>query len=160
MFNRYNLNNLEALFKDFLVSGIKKSKNTIKNYLSDVRHFFGWIETVKQPTDFFHLSETDIEKYKKYLTDNAIPRRTINRRLSAIRKLCFFCEQTGILEKNPSKQVTNISPIEGKIQNQNHISTVINEFHNDLISEGISTAATKNYINEIQRFFSEVKNYG
>lgn len=154
MFNRYNLNNLEALFKDFLVSGIKKSKNTIKNYLSDVRHFFGWIETAKQLRDFFYLSQTDIEKYKKYLVDNAIPRRTINRRLSAIRKLCFFSEQIGILQKNPSKQVANISLVERK-ENPNHISTVINEFHNDLIAEGISTATAKNYINEIRQFFLE-----
>jgi hypothetical protein len=41
MENRYNFYNLEASFKNFLLAG-NKLPVTIKNYLSDLRHFLGW----------------------------------------------------------------------------------------------------------------------
>lgn len=42
MTKTYNLYNLEAPFKEYLVAGNQKDVS-IKNYLSDFRHFAGWV---------------------------------------------------------------------------------------------------------------------
>ncbi len=165
MFYRYNLNNLEALFKDYLVSGIKKGhsyhKNTIKNYLSDIRHFLGWfVQDIKEKEKSFSLSESHIERYKKYLTTNNLPLRSINRRLSSLRKFCFFCLEAKILNTNPAKNMKNISVLKNKNAEIKNISSLIDDFQHDLKAEGLSHNLIENYTQDIRKFFSEVTHYG
>ncbi len=124
MANDYNFYNLEAPFKLFLVSGNKKiSPISIANYISDLRHFFGWIVlTIKNselpinfsPDDYQQifsqfLTKEIIAEYTAYLKENFIPLGTINRRLSTLRKFCAFCISQGWLKANPAKQIANIS---------------------------------------------------
>ncbi|MFH0979755.1 MAG: site-specific integrase, partial [Candidatus Roizmanbacteria bacterium] len=120
----YNLYNLEPQFKDFLVAG-NISPVSLKNYLSDFRHFAGWIELYLRShpqkkltsTNFnkFQLISTEtISEYRSYLLENNLPRKTINRRLSTIRKFCFFCISQGWLKENPGKKISNIGYKEGK----------------------------------------------
>jgi site-specific recombinase XerD len=122
MNNEYNLSILEALFKDHLVAE-KVSKVTIKNYRSDVKYFINWfyvyirgyIETVGGEEnevsliEVFILHSTNglIEEFKSYLIASNIPLKTINRRLSSIRKFYAFCVKRGYLTDNPSLSVTN-----------------------------------------------------
>ena len=56
---QYNFYNLEASFIRFLNSGNRDlSKVTIKNYISDLRHFFGWfIFRLKASQDYTHYVE-------------------------------------------------------------------------------------------------------
>src|SRR3989339_450138 len=117
----YNLYNLEPQFKSFLTAG-NVSPITIKNYLSDFRHFAGWLEHhnstdfQKQPvsTNFnqFQLISTRIiSEYRSYLVKNNLPHKTINRRLSALRKFFSFCISQGLMKENPAKQISNISHV-------------------------------------------------
>jgi site-specific recombinase XerD len=118
----YNLYNLEALFKNYLNAEIN-SRITIKNYLSDLRHFIGWailklpreawshsagkIEEITSE-EFVSLIESQlIEEYKQYLITNNIPPKTINRRLSTLRKFFAFCISQGWRKDNPAKKVAN-----------------------------------------------------
>ncbi|HLD27032.1 MAG TPA: site-specific integrase [Patescibacteria group bacterium] len=165
MVYRYNLNNLEALFKEYLISGIKKNqplhKNTVKNYLSDIRHFLGWFsQSVKESDAFFSLSRSHIEAYKKYLIANNLPARTVNRRLSTVRKFCFFCTEAKILHINPSKGIGNICTEKIRKIKDTTISSLINDFRHELISEGLSANSIKICIRDIENFFSEVAHYG
>lgn len=160
MNKRYNLNNLEALFKDFLLSGIKKSKNTIKNYLSDLRHFLGWFQKMTKDNNTFFLYESDIEEYKKYLFDSEFPIKTVNRRLSTIRKFCFFCVRRGILRHDPSITLKNISPQKILHNKIDDMVSIMDTFRNDLISEGLPNQVIKNHLKDMNEFFFEVKNYG
>jgi len=120
MDQRYNLDNLEALFKQYLLAG-NNSTLTIKNYLSDLRHFIGWailkfkVQSSKfkvnqlVPEEFVTLIETPlIEEYKQYLISNNIPQKTINRRLSTLRKFFTFCIHQGWRQDNPAKKINNL----------------------------------------------------
>lgn len=106
----YNQSNFEALFKEFLLSGIKE-KNTVKNYLSDLRHFLGWLNQRAKNDSLINLiTVINLGLYKNYLVQNKIPIATINRRLSTIRQFCYFCQvHLGLLKDNPAKNLTNVS---------------------------------------------------
>ena len=117
MVKTYNLYNLEAPFKEYLDAGNQKAIS-IKNYLSDVRHFFGWlilyfrshkIQIESEATITQFITGKVISEYRSYLSENNIPHKTINRRLSTIRKFCSFCISQGWMKENPAKQIANIS---------------------------------------------------
>src|SRR3989338_4772842 len=108
MSDTYNLYNLEAPFKQYLLAVNHKSVS-IKNYLSDIRHFFGWMTLYSKSKQLISIiDEKSIIEYKSYLSENNIPHKTINRRLSTIRKFCSFCISQGWLKENPAKQISNI----------------------------------------------------
>src|SRR3989338_8207272 len=114
----YNLYNLEAPFKEYLLAGNQKPVS-VRNYLSDIRHFFGWITLYLKSNNFVAGEKTSplqklvtsnsISEYKSYLESNNIPHKTINRRLSTIRKFCSFCISQGWMKENPAKKISNIS---------------------------------------------------
>lgn len=82
----------------------KKSHSTVKNYLSDLNHFFLW--TAKQ-TPFTNqnlvniLSEQLLHTYITYLKLSHTSTSVINRRQSSIKKLTKFCFEQGYIPQNP-----------------------------------------------------------
>ena len=111
MQNQYNLYNFEAQFTNYLIAE-NVAPSSVKHYQSDVRHFLGWIssaDNTKVTLDSSHISfsEEVIESYIKYLTANNIPSKTINRRLSSLRKFGSFCISQGWMAENPAKHVKN-----------------------------------------------------
>ncbi len=132
MDQQYNLYNLEASFRNWLLAGNKKIQPiSINNYLSDLRHFLGWLvfklknenieidfsDMAKLAVLTSNLTESTLAQYKGYLNDNNIPDRTVNRRLSTLRKFCSFCISQGWLKENPAKSIKNnsfvaLSPLE------------------------------------------------
>jgi len=144
---RYNLDNFEASFREFLQNeGV--SLPTLKNYLSDHRHFWGWYTFYlhskhddnlndKITSRFSLASMIDFEAvscYKDYLETNALPIKTINRRLSTLRKFCSFCISQNWMRENPAKQVTNITPIVGYVEIASS-ADVRRPSRNDMLSE-------------------------
>jgi site-specific recombinase XerD len=143
MNNEYNLSILEALFKDHLLAE-KVSKVTIKNYRSDVKYFINWFyvyvraylesvggeDATVSLIEVFILHSTNglIEEFKQYLIASNIPLKTINRRLSSIRKFYAFCVKRGYLAENPSLSVSNhkdqVSSLPGRVkieEKDNHV---------------------------------------
>ena len=119
MVHPYNLYNFEAPFKKYLIAGNAKPVS-IKNYLSDFRHFAGWITNTQQNAvdkdeEISSLQELltagTIAEYKNYLTANHIPPKTINRRLSTMRKFCSFCITQGWIKENVAKKIGNVGSI-------------------------------------------------
>lgn len=117
----YNLYNFEPKFSKYLHSQAY-SDVTIRNYLSDLRHFFGWLTikinagTInnKAPTDEFGALQSSfdsicVQEYRSHLFKNEVPEKTINRRLSTLRSFSEFCVQQGWLKENPTKHLLNIS---------------------------------------------------
>ena len=126
MSETYNLYNLEAPFEEYLVAGNQKAVS-IKNYLSDVRHFFGWlilyfksnkIQIESEATITQFITVKVISEYRSYLSENNIPHKTINRRLSTIRKFCSFCISQGWMKENPAKQILNIGGLKEVVSNE------------------------------------------
>lgn len=120
----YNLHILQALFKDFLIAE-KTSKITMKNYLSDIRHYLSWTaykfsnltsnsdliedEEIGLIDQFIAFSDKRLVlDYVSHLQANNIPISTINRRLSTLRRFYSFCEKRGILQHNPTHSIRNL----------------------------------------------------
>ena len=174
--NQYNLYNLEASFKKFLISGNKNiTLITLKNYLSDLRHFFGWLFfKLKSNSQYSQIVDTSnisalisktfntllIEQYKVYLLENNVPLKSTNRRLSTIRKLCKFCLSQGWIKENPSKDITNVSLVKHHISKYyiHNISSEIitNEYKKALQSQKIKINNINNQINDVNEFFSVI----
>ena len=85
----YNLYNLEPKFKSFLLA-VNISAISLRNYLSDIRHFFGWLVSTEKyqnngssiEDNIKALNRGLIEEYRNYHR-SSLPVKTINRRLSA-----------------------------------------------------------------------------
>lgn len=94
-------------FRDFLASQ-KVSKITANNYISDILGFAKWYEQAILPTldsplaskgGFYLITQSVLTDYKDRLTDiqNAAP-RTINRKLSALRRYLDFASKKGFID--------------------------------------------------------------
>lgn len=139
MQNQYNQYNLEAPFRTYL-SAENISPISLKNYLSDLRHFLGWFQGEQSSSAFtVHSSQngavvqefsTDsgvthdpqngllaaitpniIAEYKSYLSANGVPTKTVNRRLSTLRKFFTFAISQGWTKENPAKKISNIASL-------------------------------------------------
>lgn len=110
----YNLSNLEASFRSFLIA-VNQSKVSISNYISDLRYYHAWYfahntnDSIENINFVTFLSISNITSYKNYLVENNIPDKSINRRLSTLRKLCSFCISQQVLAHNNAKKVSNIN---------------------------------------------------
>jgi len=156
MDKQYNFYNFEASFKKFLLAE-NVSPITLKNYLSDLRHFLGWtILKIKaqnkknfenlSPLEFLNqIDESLVEEYKNYLVVNAIPAKTINRRLSTLRKFFSFCISQGWLKENPAKKIQNL-----KLK----IDSIISSFALSLEKENLDQKTIKSYLEVVQDFLS------
>ena len=152
----YNFYNFEASFKKFLLAE-NVSPITLKNYLSDLRHFLGWtilklkVQNKKNfenlsPLEFLNqIDESLVEEYKNYLVVNSIPAKTINRRLSTLRKFFSFCISQGWLKENPAKKIQNL-----KLK----IDSIISSFALSLEKENLDQKTIKSYLEVVQDFLS------
>jgi len=128
---QYNLYNFEALFKQYLVTE-NISPISSKNYLSDIRHFFGWLtfklktqikdQLIDEKNIIGLINYEIVLEYKSYLSDNNLPLKTVNRRLSTVRKFCSFCISQRWMKENPAKKIQNLTLPAGRqefrVQNQ------------------------------------------
>lgn len=199
MDQRYNLDNLEASFKQWLLAGIEKTRNdakkevklpamaenktltpiSVKNYLSDLRHFLGWLTFYlkshfpnKQISINLNLSQfissyltiETVEAYKTYQVENSLPIKTINRRLSTLRKFFSFCISQGWMKENPAKRVSNIAsshlsvtPAKAGIHNkwippQGRDKEILYQFQQALQKENLDQSTIKSYLEDVREF--------
>ena len=112
MEKRYNLAQLSSILRQIITSqGPSLSKVTIKNYVSDLRHFLSWFQSSKIDAGSNGnqletlLSSSTLETYVSRLQVTSTPRTTINRRLSSIRLLSQFCAANNLAKNN---QIANV----------------------------------------------------
>jgi site-specific recombinase XerD len=114
MLKTYNLCNIEANFRIFLENE-SYSPITIRNYLSDFRHFKGWCNqyhsiNIEAPeADLGLITPQVINSYKIGLQNEGNPLKTINRRLSCLRTFFHFAHTQGWITHTPLKHVSNLS---------------------------------------------------
>ncbi|MBI2641514.1 site-specific integrase [Candidatus Roizmanbacteria bacterium] len=101
----YNVFYLQALFEKRLLAE-NLSSVTVKNYLSDLRFFLGWINADQNSVNL--ISTKDIEEYKSFLNNSHFPIKTINRRLSTVRKFFTICLEQKLIYTNPTIGLTNV----------------------------------------------------
>lgn len=122
----YNKYNLEASFKKYLIAE-NISQDSIKNYLSDLRYFLGWSHSYLRKNGKMNDSSPDkknidinvvlvaelttelIEAFKRDMVQTSLPRQSINRRLSTIRKFGQMCVFNKWVHHNPGSFIKSVS---------------------------------------------------
>ncbi len=133
---------------------------SLKNYRSDLNHFLGWlilrvrstgayIESLTESIPF--LSPDQASAYRKYMSDNSFPVKTINRRLSTLRHLSKFLVDSQILDSNFMMGIANINLNSKK---KPDVNPILGDFRSYLESEKVSPNTIKNYLSDIKHFVS------
>ncbi|HEY3373939.1 MAG TPA: tyrosine recombinase XerC [Candidatus Aquicultor sp.] len=96
----------EALdrFVTFLAAERNLSENTVDAYGSDIRQFLGYIN--EAGIDYTKVTYKTLRNYLGYLQVKKIGRRSISRKLSAIRAFYAYSNRTGAVDVNPAELVS------------------------------------------------------
>ncbi len=95
--------NLLSQFKNYLKQQ-KKSHSTIKNYLSDLNHFFIWVANhlPQNQTSLPNIiTSTNLKAYQNYLKLTQTSSSVIKRRTSSLKTFARFATSTNLLSHNP-----------------------------------------------------------
>ena len=134
---------------------------TIKNYLSDLRYFLAWLQYKKQLSFEDKLSFLNsitpelLLNYKEDLIKSKVSSKTINRRLSTLRKFFSFCISQGWIEENPAKKVRNIQKTSNKSKNL-LTEPMLEEFESYLNNLGLNKAQKKKIADDVNEFIQIV----
>jgi len=150
------------------------TRKTIKNYVSDLRHFSKWLHS--QNLDLTSLQGGEINNYLAFLAKSGTPRSTVKRRLSSLRKFeQFWQEQIAVSpgqsnlvasQNNQTKSLGNANLVATKplnvptsnpgIKSKNPSSLVrervLAEFEQALIDSDCKENSVKNYLADIGIF--------
>ena len=107
--NQYNASNIEASFRLYLSAENQNlSPISIKNYISDTKHFVAWLMTTPCGVDDRDLIEridnSLVTQYIRHLTELQLPSSTFNRRISSLRRFVSFLKEKELTQATiPSK---------------------------------------------------------
>jgi len=166
---------LPRFFRTHLISQ-GCSSLTVKNYLSDVKNFFDWLaqktgihyQVVGEAIFGIFTQETILE-YQQDLLTAKTPSSTINRHLSALRKLGEFARNQGWLLENPAAKIGNVTakqyrfsggdrlPAEVSVQTKGALpewTILLDDFRNYLEKEKTNPLTIKNYLSDLRHFLA------
>jgi len=165
-----NLPNNSEILKQFasflLESGL--SSVSIKNYLSDTRHFFRFLE-LKKENDLDKVFQSITKYINEYSRDQVTlltPKATTNRRLASIRRLGTFLKSTFNVSENLSETKVdhNASPSSLNSTELNQLlktnssaissQKILDQFKQQLINEKKTHSTVKNYLSDLYHYFS------
>ena len=140
----------QQILQDFAkyLAASSTAVGTIKNYASDISHFFSFLSSgsqyVSPLTLPFILTPSFLLQYKNHLSSS--PLATANRRLSSLRKFCQFAIASGVVASIDLSQLTNISPAISPSPEQK----LLTKFKTHLQSQGASSNTIKNYTSDVR----------
>jgi site-specific recombinase XerD len=153
---------LDSIKNEFVkyLESLGISPKSHKNYRSDLSHFIGWailkirsfgsyVESLSEVVPFltFDLAKS----YKNYMTENSVPVKTVNRRLSTLRHLSRFLTATQIIDLDFMSGIENVGI--GAKEKPN-MDPVVNDFRAFLEAEKVSSSTIKNYLSDIKQFLT------
>jgi len=150
------MKNYQVLLEKFQqkLKSKKLSKVSIKNYVSDIRHFFQW--TAKN--NFLHLNANLFNTYKSHLISQKTPTKSINRYLTSLRQLGKFLKQEKITMFNPSQSIKNEFKNPDYLVSKSRFSIksglLLEKFKKELLKEKLKPATIKNYLTDIKQFLN------
>lgn len=140
MSQRYNFFYFEAEFKKYLVAG-NAEPSTVKNYLSDLHFFFSWIKNTQSIDEIAYselpevFSHSLIRTYYSYLITSPNASKTVDRRISTVRKFFRLCMDQQWINSNPVDQFDKgnqrdekeevVTLYKGVLQSKNYSNTEI-----------------------------------
>jgi len=166
---------LPKFFRTYLISQ-GCSPLTVKNYLSDVKNFFDWLATktgihyqVAGKAIFGIFTKETILEYQQDLLSAKTPPSTINRHLSALRKLGEFARNQGWLSENPAVKIGNVTAKQYRFSGGGRLSAevsaqtkgtlpewtnLLGDFREYLEKEKTSSLTIKNYLSDLRHFLA------
>lgn len=135
------------------------SAKSLKNYRSDINHFSQWLilKVKSLGTSVESFSETIpflqpqvSSEYKEFLSENKIPVKTVNRRLSTLRHLSRFLFSSKIVDFDFMKGQTNVTEAEV------NSAEIVNHFAKFLEKEKVSQSTSKNYLSDVRQLFQSL----
>jgi site-specific recombinase XerD len=141
--------NLLTAFQDFLFSQKNPpTRVTVKNYLADIRRFIRWYES-RGVGEFTPAEVTTalINRYREDLSDTSP--RSAERYMSSLRKFFSFLHTTELISSNPFRLIAEAEKKEPAPDPWQLI-----KFKEFLYREGISPISSKNYVLDLEQFFT------
>ncbi len=153
---------LDTIKKAFIkyLDSLGISSKTHKNYRSDLNHFTAWVilkirsfgSYAQTLSDCVPFLNNDIAKdYRNYLTENKIPVKTINRRLSTLRHFSRFLFSENMTDSNFMDGLENSGvDVSRKLSG----GSIAEEYKAFLEAEKASKNTIKNYMSDVKQFLS------
>lgn len=85
--------------------GRQLSPHTVAAYRRDLEQFREWLDTQRGPWDWDEVDRLDLRSYLGHLSRRGLARRTMARKLSAIRTFYRWLHREGVVEANPARTV-------------------------------------------------------
>ncbi len=89
----------------YIEEGRQLSPNTVSAYRRDLDQFSTWLDTQRSTWSWHELDRLDLRSYLGHLNRRGLARRTISRKLSAVRSFFRWLHREGIVEANPARTV-------------------------------------------------------
>jgi site-specific recombinase XerD len=148
---------LPDFFKLYLTTQ-KTSPVTVKNYLTDINHFLGWLAAktgihhqIAGKAIFGLFTRETLNEYKTDQIANT-PLSTINRRLSALRRFGQFAKFQNWIGENPANKVANANVQFTSEESKPTSEVLLKNFQKHLVEEKVSPVTIKNYLSDLRHF--------
>ncbi len=132
--------------KLLLTQKVQPSKVTVKNYLSDLRHFVRWYEDLYRKS--FHPDDITAQIITRYAENAHTAARSKKRHLSSLKKFFSLLQEQELCTNDPFQALAQNQQKEEKEEDIWHLK----EFREYLYVNGASHLTIKNYIIDIQHF--------
>ncbi len=99
-----------ALFLEYLSAERNASPHTLRSYGADLRHFSEWLKTSFsiEEVDADGVDRDTIREYLARLIDDGYSRRTVSRKLAALRSCFAFSVLRGHMRTNPAEHIRSL----------------------------------------------------
>ena len=94
-----------AEYLRYIEDGRQLSPNTVAAYARDLRQFSEWLDTQYPGWAWSDVDRLDLRSYLGHMNRRGWARRTISRKLSAIRTFYRWLHQEEVVEANPARTV-------------------------------------------------------
>lgn len=121
------------------------AKSTIKNYVSDLRHFLDWLASSHQQVNINNFNYNQFRAYKNYLSQNDVGRSVVRRRLAGLKKFGEFLKTENLTNTNPA---AHVKPNPPRIT----VYQQLKEFKKFLKDHDLSKSTIKNYMADVSQF--------
>jgi integrase/recombinase XerC len=89
----------------YIEDGRQLSAHTVTAYRRDLIQFRDWMDTQRDDWDWDRVDRLDLRSYLGYLARRGLARRSIGRKLSAVRSFFRWLHREGVVDANPARAV-------------------------------------------------------
>lgn len=148
------INRDSQLIRDFEIYLSQRgvSDKTLRNYRSDLYHFFSFVQdnfsVLHESSLIANFSPEGIEKYKQHHFKNQTPLATLNRRLSTLRSFARFLKLPYLIQ--------NVSD-SGLKQSISGSRKVLLDYKKHLVRESVAAPTLRNYLSDVRHFLAWIE---